>query len=263
MSKLVSLKEAVELVNSNDSIAFGGNVLHRTPHRFIYELALSDKKNLEVIKTAGAHDVDVLSATGKVKSVIGGFISYETEYGLCSFYRKGVESGEVKAKEHACYTVISGLRASIQGVPFMPLRGMVGSQLLNEDYFELIESPFEKEELVAVKAIIPNVAVIHVQEADVDGNSRIYGPQYEDVLFAKASGKVIITTEKIIKKEEVQENGYLTNVPGFLVDAVVELPNGANPGTCAGLYDLDHKMLSEFKKLKSKDEVTEYLNNVK
>jgi len=91
MNKLVSLEQAVSMVKDGDIIALGGNVLHRAPHKFVYELIKSKVKNLEVIKTAGAHDVDVMCLGESVKSVAAGFISYETEYGLCRNYRRSVE----------------------------------------------------------------------------------------------------------------------------------------------------------------------------
>lgn len=259
MNKIVSLKQAVSMVKDNDVIAIGGNVLHRVPHQFVYELVRNHVRNLDVIKTAGAHDVDVLCLGENVGSVAAGFISYETEYGLCRCYRRAVESGKVRADEHACYTVISAIRAAVQGVPFMPFRGLTGSDLHSRNYFAMVADPFTGEEVPVVRAIKPDVAVIHVQEADVYGNARIYGPVYEDLLFAKAAKKVILTAEKIITNEEIRDDGSLTVIPGFMVDAVVELPNGAVPGSCAICYDINRDMLDEFKQLKSKEELERYL----
>lgn len=262
MNKIVTINEAVSMVKDGDVVALGGNVLHRAPHQFVYELIKNNVKDLEVVKTAGAHDVDVLCLAECVKSVAAGFISYETEYGLCKNYRNAVEGGKVKADEHACYTVISAVRASVQGVPFMPFRGLTGSDLLGRDYFEMMKDPFTGEEVPVVKAITPDVTILHVHEADCFGNARIYGPVYEDLLFAKAAKKVIITTEKIITNEEVRSHGEMTSIPGFLVDAVVELPQGALPGSMAGVYDIHREKLDEFKLLKTKDELDAYLANV-
>ncbi len=259
MNKMVSLSQAITMVKDGDVIALGGNVLHRAPHKFVYELIRAKKKELQVVKTAGAHDVDVMCLGEIAKSVSAGFISYETEYGLCSNYRRSVEGGKVRADEHACYTVISAVRASVQGVPFMPFRGLTGSDLHSREYFQMVKDPFTGEEVPVVRAITPDVAVIHVHEADCNGNARIYGPVYEDLLFAKASKKVIITTEKIISNDEIRAHGEMTAIPGFLVDAVVELPKGAIPGSCAGVYDINREMLNEFKLLKSKDELDAYL----
>lgn len=260
MNKIMTLKQAVSMVKDGDIVALGGNVLHRAPHKFVYEMIKHNVNNLEIIKTAGAHDVDVLCLADCVRSVAAGFISYETEYGLCKNYRNAVEGGKVTAKEHACYTVISAVRASVQGVPFMPFRGLTGSDLHKRDYFEMVKDPFTGEEVPVVKAITPDVTILHVHEADSMGNARIYGPVYEDLLFAKASKKVIITTEKIITNEEVRDHGELTSIPGFLVDAVVHLPQGAVPGSMAGIYDINREMLDAFKQIKTKDELETYLS---
>ncbi len=260
MSKLKSLQEAVSLIKNGDTVAIGGNVLHRAPHQFLYELCKGDVKDLNIIKTAGAHDVDLLCLSEKASSVVAGFISYESEFGLCRFYRKGVESGKVKANEHACYTVISAIRASVQGVPFMPFKGLDGSDLMEAcDYFATVKDPFSGEEIKCVKAIRPDVAIIHAQEADENGNVRIYGPVYEDVLFAKGSKKVIVTAERIVSNDEIRENNHLTTIPSVLVDCVVELKGGATPGSCSGEYDFDREMLKEFLTLKDKEELKTYL----
>src|SRR5690606_28472433 len=132
------------------------------------------KKALRLVKTAGAQDIDLLCAAGSVKSVDAGFVSYETEFGLAMHYRKAVEAGDVIGNEHACYTVICALRAAASGAPFMPVVGLTGSDLIKtNDYFKVIPDPFGGEPVTVVKAIIPDVAIIHVQVADEAGNAII------------------------------------------------------------------------------------------
>ncbi len=260
MSKVTSMEKAIHIINHGDSVAIGGNVLHRVSHAAVREIIKQQKKNLEIIKTAGAHDVDILCAAGTVESVSAGYISYETEYGLCNHYRKAVENGEVIAKEHACYTVISGLRAAIQGIPFIPVRGITGSDLIEARGFKFVKDPYSNEELVAVQAIQPDVSIIHVQEADSRGNARISGPKYEDVLMAKSAKKVIITCEKIVSTETFNECPQCTDIQEFLVTHVVEVSDGAKPGSCAGVYDIDGEKLNKFKKLKTKEDVINFVN---
>ena len=124
--------------------------------------------------------------------------------GLAPSYRAAVESGAVVAAEHACYTVISGLRAAIQGVPFMPVAGMFGSDLLVARDFRTVADPYTGEEVVAIRAIRPDVAIIHVQEADEFGNARIVGTLFEDVLMAQAAEVVIMTAERIVDGARVR-----------------------------------------------------------
>ncbi|SET24818.1 glutaconate CoA-transferase subunit A [Natronincola peptidivorans] len=261
--KLVSIEDAVQLIKDQDTIALGGNVLHRSPHAFVREMARQGRKNIKAVKTAGAHDIDLLCAFDVIQEVSAGFISYETEYGLAQHFRKAVEGGRVEAKEHACYTVIAGLRASVYGVPFMPVRGMVGSDLISARGFKTVEDPYTGETVVAVERIRPDWAILHVQQADIEGNAKIIGPKYEDVLMSRAAKNVIITAERIVNSETLEKLPELTDVPGFLVKAVVHVPGGGKPGTCAGMYDLDKASLDKFKQLKTEEELRDYLDSFK
>lgn len=256
----MSLTEAVTLVKDGDTVAFGGNVLHRTPMSFVREIARKKIKNLNLVKTAGAHEVDLLCAMGLVQSVAAGFISYETKFGLATHYRKAVESGIVKTNEHACYTVICALRGAMMNVPFMPVKGLVAGDLLEEnDYFVVVEDPFGGDPVTLVKSIIPDVAIIHVQECDKYGNARIYGPKFEDVLISRAAKKVILTTEQIVSESRMKLNNEYIDIPGFLVEGVVLALNGASPTSCYKKYDIDEKMLKSFISMKSKEEIEGYL----
>lgn len=253
-SKIMSLEEAAGLVRDGDCISFGGNVLHRTPMAMVRELARQRRKNLRIVKTAGAHDIDLLCAAGCVESVDAGFVSYETEFGLAMHYRKAVEGGRVIGNEHACYTVICALRAAAAGAPFMPVAGLKAGDLLQvADYFRVIQDPFSGEPITVVKAIVPDVAVVHVQEADELGNAVIYGPKFEDALMSRAARKVIVTTEKIVPRSKIRMRPDLVDIPGFLVSAVVHAPRGAAPCSVEKAYDADLKAIERFKKLKTEE----------
>lgn len=262
MSKILRLEEAVALVKDGDYVAFGGNVLHRAPMAITREIVRQGKKKLKVIKTAGAHEVDLLCAGGCAESVDAGFISYETEYGLANHYRRAVETGVVKGNEHACYTVISALRAASYGVPFMPVKGlMYGDLLAYNDYFKVVQDPFSGEPITLVKSLVPDVGIIHVQECDEKGNCRIYGPKFDDVLISRASKKVIITTEQIVPESRMRMNPELVDIPHFLVEAIVHVPGGAAPGSCAKKYDVDDKTLKKFAAIRNLEDVKLYLKD--
>ena len=256
MSKIISLKDSVSLINDGDTIAFGGNVLHRSPNRVAKEIVIQNKKNLHLVKTAVAYEVDLLSASKSIDRVTAGFVGYETEFGLCRHYRKRVEAGEIRVDENACYTVITALRASAYGVPFLPVRGLLGSDLIDAVGFKSVKDPYSEEELVAIKSIRPDVAFIHVQEADRYGNARIIGPKYEDVIVAKSAKKVVITCEKLVDGENFANDPEMADISSVLVDYVVELPNGAKPGACPEYYDIDKDEINTFKSLKSEDVLT-------
>ncbi|PKM76634.1 MAG: hypothetical protein CVU90_11825 [Firmicutes bacterium HGW-Firmicutes-15] len=134
--------------------------------------------------------------------------------------------------------MINALRAGAYGIPFMPVAGMWGSDLveIRPEFYSVMKSPFDGTDVVCVKALVPDYAIIHVQEADIYGNCRILGPSYQDLLLARAAKKTIITTERIVGTYRMQEEPKLTAIPHFLVEAVVELSGGAKPGICYPEY---------------------------
>lgn len=253
--KRTSLPAAITAVSDGARVALGGNTLHRGPCAAVHEIVRQRKRGLEIVKTAGAYDVDLLAGTGCAAAASCGFVGFETVYGLAPSYRRAVERGMVEAKEHACYTVIAGLRAAIQGVPFMPVAGMAGSDLVAARGFQRLTDPYSGQEVVVIPALPPDVAIIHVHEADPQGNARIVGTRFEDVLMAQAAGHVIVTAERIVDGTAFEDAPETVAIPGFMVDAVVDSPNGAWPCSCAGYYDYDAAYLQEYIAA-SKDEST-------
>lgn len=244
--KLITLADAIASIPDGARLALGGNTLHRGPGAAVHELVRQGRRGLEVVKTAGAYDVDLLCATGCAASVAAGYVGFEAPLGMAPGYRRAVEGGRVEAREHACYTVIAGLRAAIQGVPFMPVAGMGGSDVPALRGFRWLEDPYTGAEVVVVPALAPDVAIVHVQEADARGNARIVGTRFEDVLMVEAARRVIVTAERIVDGAAFEAAPEATAIAGFMVDAVVEAPGGAWPFSCAGVYDADAAFLAAY-----------------
>ena len=256
MNKLCSIREAVASVPDGAMIALGGNTLNRAPMEAVLEIVRQEKKHLRLVKTAGGLDVDLLSLGGCLDSVDAGFISLETEYGLAQHYRKAVQSGSVKANEHACYTVISALRAAAYGIPFMPVRGLQISDLRRvNDYFADVKDPFGGETLAAVKALRPDVAVIHAQRADANGNALIDGPKYDDILMSRAAERVIVTAETIVEDSFFRRSDVKADIPHFMVSHVVRAPLGAFPGSCQGAYAPDEQTIRKYAALENAEDL--------
>ncbi len=245
-SKRASLADVVSSIPDGASIALGGNTLHRAPCAVVHEIVRQGKRGLNLVKTAGSYDVDLLAGAGCLSSADVAFVGFENVFGLAPRYRRAVESGALRLREHACYTVISGLRASAQGIPFMPVAGMFGSDVLAASDFRTIADPYTGQTVVAVPALRPDVAVVHVQLADDEGNARILGTRFEAALIAQAARRVIVTAEQIVAGHDLAAQPELTAIPGYLVEAVVEAPRGAWPLSCAGLYDYDHAFLAAY-----------------
>jgi len=244
--KQTTLSEAIASIPDNTIVALGGNTLHRAPCAAAHELIRQGKRGLELVKTAGAYDVDVLVGAGVAQSVSAGFIGFENVFGLAPQYRRAAEQGTIRVKEHACYTVITALRAAIQGVPFLPIAGMLTSDLMQARHFKTVIDPYSGQELAAIQALRPDVAIIHVQEADELGNGRIYGSLFEDVIMAQAARRVILTCERLISKEETARVPELTKIAGIQVSNVVVVPQGAHPCSCGDLYSYDVDYLARY-----------------
>ena len=134
---------------------------------------------------------------------------------------------------------MTGLRAASLGVPFEPLIGLLGTDLPATADLRTVKDPWSGDDVYVVPALRPQWAVLHVQEADVRGNARVFGSPGYDLLMAGAADQVILTAERIVPREELERLPELTRIPELAVAAVVECPGGARPGGCAGCYDVD------------------------
>ena len=262
MRKVVNIRQSVANIEDGSTIAIGGNTLNRSPMSYCRELARQRKRELKLVKTAGGQDVDILCLADCVVSVDAGFISFETKYGLANGYRRAVQDGRVKANEHACYTVISALRAAATGLSFMPVKGLVNSDLIKvNDYFDTVVCPFTNERYTVVKAIRPDYCILHVHEADELGNARIIGPKYDDITLAKASKKVIVVTERLTHSSYFKGHSDWVDIPHLLVDEVIHVPQGAMPGACPGKYEVNDLNIKKYLGIKGRDDLNRYLQS--
>ncbi|MDA3948077.1 MAG: hypothetical protein PF508_02535 [Spirochaeta sp.] len=260
-TKQISMDAAVALLPDGEvTLALGGNSMHRVPLAFVRAVARRTNMRFHLVKTAGAYDIDLLCLTGRVTAVSAGFIGYETEFGLARHYRRAVESGITEAREHACYTVITAMRAAAYGVSFLPVRGLTGSDLPDARGFQWVDDPYGSgDRMVAIPAIRPDLAVIHVQYADAAGNGVIMGPKNEDLLMARAARHVVLTTERIVATEELPVPIDHVDIPSVLVDGVVLAPGGARPGSCSGEYEIDAPAVQELIGLPDAEALNTYL----
>jgi glutaconate CoA-transferase, subunit A len=264
VNRTISMEDAIQSIQSGEiTIALGGNSIHRVPNGFVRALAGRKDLSFHIVKTAGAYDIDLLCLTGRVAAVSAGFVGYETQFGLARHYRKAVESGRTKGWEHACYTVITALRAAAYGVGFLPVRGLDGSDLVDARGWQHITNPYDPEDrAVAIPAIRPDIAVLHVQVADRLGNGVIVGPKNEDLLMARAARRVFLTTERIVPTEALPVPVQYVDIPSVLVDGVIEDPCGAWPGSCDGEYDIDPTGVEALQSLPDESALEAYLSGL-
>jgi hypothetical protein len=174
---------------------------------------------------------------------------------------RAVENGDITTDDHSHLGLTLRLLAGGWGVPFLPLRTMAGSDLENlqsgpAPKFAHMTSPFADETVGVVSALQPDVAVIHVTEADEQGNGILYGQLSVLDAQVRAAKRVILTTEKLVAAEHIVRNNQLVSVPGILVDQVVHTPFGAFPGGMYGLYAEDLELMGEYYEASRRPETT-------
>jgi len=262
--KVVSLEEATSFVREGDSVGIGGSTMSRTPMGMIWALIRAGKKRLSCARCIVSSDGDLLFGSGACDHMITSWFSQGILWGVSKVMRHHVETGKTRYDEWSHMAMGMRFRAGAMGVPFMPIRSMLGSDVLRQrpEAIEM-ECPFTKEKLLLVPALNPDVALIHVQRCDPYGNAHIDGLQFMDIDLAMAANKVILTTERIISNDQIRRAPDHTKIPFFAVDAVVELPFGCAPHECYGAYEPMLRHMQYYVDLVNKDPVAgmqEYLD---
>ncbi|MGB0683214.1 MAG: CoA transferase subunit A [Magnetovibrionaceae bacterium] len=242
--KVMSLDEAAKLVSNGDHVAIGGCTLSRTPMAMIWALIRAKKKNLVISRSITSNEGELLYASGAADHVITSWFSQGIVWGVSKVMRAYVESGRATYEEWSHMSMGLRYRAGAMGVPFLPTRSMMGSDVRKRlgDAIKEIDCPFTGEKIALLPALNPDVAIIHVPRCDAYGNAQIDGLDFMDPDIAMAADKVILTTEKIVSNDQIRRRPDYTKIPFFTVEAVVEVPFGCAPHECFGAYEpfFDH-----------------------
>jgi glutaconate CoA-transferase, subunit A len=205
---------------------------------------------------------DLLIGAGCVETLETSAVSLG-EFGPAPRFTAAITSGTIKLKDATCPALHAALQASEKGVPFMPLRGLVGSDVLKyRDDWKVIDSPFgDNDQIVLLPAIKPDVALIHAPMADRFGNVWI-GRQRELATMAHAAKKTIATVEKIHDGNLLDDPMLAAGtLPGFYVEAVTIAERGAWPLGLPDFYAADAEHLAEYARLAATAEgFAEYLD---
>jgi glutaconate CoA-transferase, subunit A len=236
--KVVSLEEATSFVGDGDSVGIGGSTMSRTPMGMIWALVRAGRKRLTCSRSIVSSEGDLLFASGICDHIVTSWFSQGILWGVSKVMRHHVETGKARYDEWSHMAMGMRFRAGAMGVPFMPIRSMLGSDVRKQrPEPKEIDCPFTGEKLLLVPALNPDVALIHVQRCDAYGNAQIDGLQFMDIDLAMAANKVILTTERIVSNDQIRRAPDQTKIPFFAVDAVVELPFGCAPHECYGVYE--------------------------
>src|SRR5574342_537017 len=254
--KVVSLEEATSHVRDGDVVGIGGSTMSRTPMGMIWALIRAGKKGLTCSRGIMSSDGDLLLGSGSCAHVVTSWFSQGILWGVSKVMRHYVETGKARFDEWSHLAMGMRFRAGAMGVPFMPIRSMLGSDVvrLRPEAIEM-DCPFTHEKVLLVPALNPDVALIHVQRCDPYGNAQIDGLQFMDIDLALTANRVILTTERICSNDQIRRAPDLTKIPFFAVDAVVELPFGCAPHECYGVYEPMLRHLQSYVGLVNKDPV--------
>lgn len=251
MNKVKTLRDAIGAdVDDGCSIAMGCGLESLIPFAASYEIMRQRKRELTLIAPISDIQFDQLIGAGCVKKLVASWIG-NVAAGLGHNYRRAAEfqvPRPIEIEEHSNFTIGLGLQAAAAGLPFMPTRTAKGSDFRHGGQFASLRCPFTDEELLAVRAIRPDVAILHVQRADREGNAHLWGNLGVIREAALAARKVIITCEEIVEHDVILSDPNRTLIPGFVVSSVVHEPFGSHPSPTQGYARRDDDFYFQYHK---------------
>ncbi len=251
-----------EFVADGSSVALGLQLEQMIPFAAGHEIIRQRKRNLTLIGPISDILFDQLIAGGCVRRVIAAWVG-NVMMGLAYNFRREVEEGRVEVANMTNFTIALALQAAAQGVPFMPTRSALGSDIPRDnELFTAMACPFTGDRLHAVRALAPDVTMVHVQRADAEGNAHCWGNLGVMIEAARAARHVIVVAEEVVPSEIITSDPNRTVIPGFLVSAVVECPFGAHPSPVQGCYSRDDEFFRAYHmETKSRSDSDRWLAN--
>lgn len=234
-------------LSDGDLLALGGLFKQGRPCALVREVIRSGRTGLKLVSSPGSgFDVDLMIAAGCVAETFLPAVTLEDR--MCPSFRNAVETGTVHAHCVDALSVVGGLLASANGVPFQPVVAWKGSDVPKHNPLVAnITCPFTGDALFATKAIKPKLTLLHAQEADCYGNIRhLTTMTYADQMMARASERVIVSVDRIVSTEDIVARSRETSIPCTYVDAVVEIPYGAHPTGSFPLYSIDEEHIADY-----------------
>ncbi len=235
-----------DLVPDGASVALGLQMEQMIPFAAGHEIIRQKRRGLTLMGPISDILFDQLIGAGCAERVIAAWVG-NVMMGSAYNFRRGAECGQLKITNLTNFAVALALQAGAMGVPFLPTRSALGSDLAKgNEFFIEFQSPFTGEKLHAVKALVPDVTIVHVQRADREGNAHCWGGFGVMLEGVRAAKKVIVAAEEIVEPEVIASDPNRTVIPGFLVEAVVECPWGAHPSPVQGYYSRDNAYFRQY-----------------
>lgn len=257
MSKLTSLQEAVARLVNDGNTLYAAGFTHLIPFAAGHEIIRQAKKNLTLARATPDLVYDQMVAAGCARKVIFSYMG-NPGVGSLRIVRKAIEQGELEWDEYSHFGMITRLQAGASGLPFLPMNqtGATSLEAANPN-IRRVTDPYNGGEVVVVPALNPDVAIVHVQRADKNGNAHLWGILGEQKEVAFAAKKVILTAEEIVDESVIRSDPNRTMIPGFIVSAVCHVPYAAHPSYAQGYYDRDNEFYLEWDKISADPALTQ------
>ena len=240
MTKLIPLSEAVSQFVHDGDIVYAAGFTHLIPFAAGHEIIRQRRRDLTLARATPDLIYDQMVAAGCARKVIFSYMG-NPGVGSLRIVRAELEAGRLEWEEYSHFGMISRLQAGAAGLPFMPMNqtGAVDLERANP-LIKRVADPYSGREVITVPALNPDVAIIHVQRADKDGNAHLWGIVGEQKEVAFASKRIILTAEEIVDEAIIRSDPNRTLIPGFIVSAVCHVPGAAHPSYAQGYYDRDN-----------------------
>jgi len=243
--KVKNAAEVVRTIPNGSHIALGGFAVARNVITVVHELIRQQKRDLTLSQCVMGMDTDLLVGAGLVSRLIIGGGSLD-RFGPAHCVNRARETGAVVSQDYSSLSLCFGYLAGALGISFIPIKSLLASEVLERleagpaaENLRHMTCPFTGEEYLLLRAITPDVSLVHVQVADREGNCQISGPRWENEEQAKAARRVIVIAEELVSTEYIQRFPERTVIPAHRVEAVIHQPFGAHPTAVFGCYDYD------------------------
>lgn len=244
-----TLAAAVAAIEDGALVYLGGAVLNRRPIALCRALAAAGRRDLDIVAFAASIDVDLLVGAGCAATVRTCYLGLGG-HGFAPHFTAAAKAGTIKDIEYSEWTMLQGIRAAASGLPFIPTRAGVGSDVVAALGMKQVVDPYTGVAYLAVPPLRPDIAVLHAWRASENGDVQFAWPPEHlwdvDVLAARAARTVIVTVEEIVGAEEVAARSELTRLFGFEVDLLVHAPGGAWPTACPPLSETDEAAVDTY-----------------
>lgn len=261
MSKLISLNEAVSKFVNDGDLVYAAGFTHLIPFAAGHEIIRLKKRDLVLARATPDLIYDQMVAAGCARKVLFSYMG-NPGVGSLRIVRSAIEQGRLEWEEYSHFGMITRLQAGASGLPFIPMNqtGAVDLEKSNPQ-IKRIPDPYGGKDVIVVPALNPDVAIVHVQRADAQGNSHLWGIIGEQKEAAFAAKKVIVTAEEIVDEAVIRSDPNRTMIPGLVVDAVCHVPYSCHPSYAQGYYDRDNEFYLAWDKIsESADTARSYLD---